>query len=76
MTRRIFRSIVLTAVLVLLLSSALLVNLPEGIDLSVAIRSLGNSLCSLESVHETWFLVDGKFVRNYGSVNVERPYTE
>ena len=58
------------------LSSALLVNLPEGIDLSVAIRSLGNSLCSLESVHETWFLVDGKFVRNYGSVNVERPYTE
>ena len=58
------------------LSSALLVNLPEGTDLSVAIRSLGNSLCSLASVHETWFLVDGKFVRNYGSVNVERPYTK
>lgn len=58
------------------LSSALLVNLPKDVELSAGIRALGKSLCSLESVSETWFLVDGKFVRNYGTVNIEKPYTE
>ena len=58
------------------LSSALLVNLPMDAELSAGIRALGQALCSLESVSETWFLVDGKFVRNYGSVNVESPYTD
>ena len=58
------------------LSSALLVNLPMDAELSAGIRALGQSLCSLESVSEAWFLVDGKFVRNYGAVNVERPYTD
>ena len=58
------------------LSSALLINLPADAELAAGIRALGESLCSLESVGETWFLVDGKFVRNYGSVNVESPYTD
>lgn len=58
------------------LSSAILeeTELPEK-ELSAAIEALGHSLCSLETVEETRFLVDGEFVRDYGSIDISEPYT-
>lgn len=55
------------------LSSALLEELPEDAQLHVALRALGRALCSLETVRETQFLVDGEFAQNYGPVNVADP---
>ena len=59
------------------LSSALLSELgdiqPEALE--KALTAVGKSLCSLESVTETRFLVDGEFVENYGPVSVSQPYT-
>ena len=42
--------------------------------LPVAIESIAKSLCSLESVHEVRFLVDGDFAQWYGAANVAAPY--
>lgn len=59
------------------LSSALLEELGEIQPeiLEKALTAVGKSLCSLGSVSEARFLVDGEFARQYGSVNVEEPYT-
>ena len=58
------------------LSSAQLEDLPETDALSAAMLSLQRSLCSLESVQEVRFLVDGEFARSYGPVNIAQPYSE
>lgn len=58
------------------LSSALLGNLPDDTQLPTAILALSKSLCSLDAVHETRFLVDGEFSRHYGSADISNPYTE
>ena len=42
--------------------------------LATALRALAKALCSLESVGEVRYLVDGEFADSYGSVNVARPY--
>ena len=58
------------------LSTALLEELPE-IDpaiLQKALEAVGKSLCSLENVSETCFLVDGEYAQEYGSVSVAEPY--
>lgn len=59
------------------LSSALLSELgdvrPEVLE--KALSAVAKSLCSLESISETRFLVDGEFVENYGPVSVSQPYT-
>lgn len=56
------------------LSSALLEELPPETQLFMPLRALAKSLCSLETVKETQFLVDGEFAESYGSVNVENPF--
>lgn len=59
------------------LSSALLEEL-EGIggaEIRQLLESIAQSLCSLERVSETRFLVDGEFARWYGPVNVAEPFT-
>lgn len=56
------------------LSSALLVDLPPDADLDRILRALGRSLCSLDSVSEVRFLVDGEFAQMYGTANVAVPY--
>lgn len=58
------------------LSSALLEELPPGTPLATAIQALGRSLCSLEAVGETRFLVDGEFAAYYGPVSIAEPFTE
>ena len=58
------------------LSSHLLEALPEGTDLSIALEAVGRTLCSLEPVTETRFLVDGEYAHDYGGVNISKPYTE
>lgn len=50
------------------LSSALLNEIEDPNVVTAALEALTNSLCSLESVGETRFLVDGEFSREYGSV--------
>ena len=57
------------------LSTAVLEELPAEADLAAAIQALGRSLCSLEAVGETRFLVDGEFAGYYGSVNITEPIT-
>ncbi|WP_298031404.1 GerMN domain-containing protein [uncultured Dysosmobacter sp.] len=57
------------------LSSALCEELPpEEADLATALEALARSLCSLESVSETQFLVDGVFASHYGGIDVAEPY--
>ena len=56
------------------LSSALLKSFPEDARLKMTIRGLAYSLCSLDAVEETQFLVDGEFVQSYGPVNIEDPF--
>lgn len=58
------------------LSSALLEELPPETPLSTPIQALGRSLCSLEAVDETRFLVDGEFAELYGSVSIAEPFTD
>ena len=58
------------------LSSALLEDYPE-LDSAVierALTAIGRSMCSLGSVSETRFLVDGEFVPLYGGVDISEPY--
>ena len=50
-------------------------GLSEDLPLGTALRSLSQSLCSLEAVSEVRFLVDGEFEERYGSVDVSEPYT-
>lgn len=57
------------------LSSALLGGLAEDQPLGTALRSLSQSLCSLDAVSEVRFLVDGEFEERYGSVDISEPYT-
>lgn len=57
------------------LSSSQLEDLPEDADLSVTLRALAMSLCSLDTVTEVRFLVDGDFAEEYGGVPVADPYT-
>ena len=57
------------------LSSALLGGLAEDLPLGTALRSLSQSLCSLDAVSEVRFLVDGEFEERYGSADVSEPYT-
>ena len=55
------------------LSSALL----EGLDsaaLSLALRAMDQSLCSLENVREVRWLVDGALASAYGGVSLAEPY--
>lgn len=58
------------------LSSQLLELLPEDAQLNVTLNALGKALCSLESVSETRFLVDGEYADYYGSAYIARAYTE
>lgn len=58
------------------LSSALLEDSPElgSAVIERALTAIGKSMCSLESVSETRFLVDGEFVAQYGGVDISEPY--
>lgn len=56
------------------LSSALLEGLEET-SLDTALRALSESLCSLDSVGEVRFLVDGEFEERYGGGNLAVPRT-
>lgn len=58
------------------LSSSVLDTLPEGTDLKRVLSALGMSLCSLETVEEVWFLVDGDLVPRYGGVAIQGPFTD
>ena len=57
------------------LSSAALPELTDEQALLTGMEALVRSLCSLESVEEVQFLVDGEFAQSYGAVPVEKPYT-
>lgn len=57
------------------LSSVLLDELEDLTALPQALEALGRSLCSLETVGEVRFLVDGEFARYYGPAEIETPYT-
>ena len=54
------------------LSSALLEGLAENVPLGTALQSLSQSLCSLDTVDEVRFLVDGEFEEHYTVNAVER----
>ena len=56
------------------LSSGMLETISGDGGLATALRALAKALCSLESVGEVRYLVDGEFADSYGSVNVARPY--
>ena len=56
------------------LSSSQLEALPPEADLHTAVASLAKSLCSLDTVGEVRFLVDGEFARLYGAVDISEPY--
>ena len=56
------------------LSSSQLEALPPEANLHTAVFSLARSLCSLGTVGEVRFLVDGEFARVYGTVNISEPY--
>lgn len=58
------------------LSSHLLELLPENARLNVALEALSKALCSLDTVTETRFLVDGEYANYYGSAYIARSYTE
>lgn len=56
------------------LSSAALPDLPRGVPVQTALWAIARSLCSLETVGEVQFLVDGEFTGTYASVMVATPY--
>lgn len=56
------------------LSSSQLETLEEGEDLSAALEALARSLCSLDTVEEVRFLVDGDFAAEYGGASIADPY--
>ena len=53
----------------------LLEEFPDETTLRLTVRSLGTSLCSLETVDEVRFLVDGEFTPKYGTADIEDAYT-
>jgi len=58
------------------LSSGLLEEIPEDAQMQIALDALAKSLCSLKTVDEVRFLVDGEFANVYGTVDVSHPYME
>lgn len=56
------------------LSSTQLETLPEDADLGLTLEALARSLCSLDTVDEVRFLVDGDFAEEYGGVSIADPY--
>ena len=58
------------------LSSGLLPELPEEAGLDTALSALAQSLCALDTVEETRFLVDGEFAVSYGDADVSQPFHE
>ena len=58
------------------LSSGHLETLEEAADLQRAIDAIAASLCSLESVEEVRFLVDGDFAESYGTADISNAYTD
>lgn len=56
------------------LSSAALTALQEHTALDMAIQAMARSLCSLKTVQEVQYLVDGEFTGNYGSLSIAQPY--
>lgn len=57
------------------LSSVVLDELEDTTALPWALEALGRSLCSLDTVGEVRFLVDGEFAESYGPVRIGTPYT-
>ncbi|WP_295585734.1 GerMN domain-containing protein [uncultured Oscillibacter sp.] len=58
------------------LSSAVLGELESTDGVPLALEALARSLCSLESVEEVQFLVDGEYADTYGPAAVRAPFTE
>ncbi len=56
------------------LSSSQLETLPEETDMPVILQALAMSLCSLDTVSEVRFLVDGDFASEYGGASIADPY--
>lgn len=58
------------------LSSSVLEKNPELDPLAIeqALIAIGKSMCSLESISETRYLVDGEFMQTYGQVDISKPY--
>lgn len=56
------------------LSSSLLGSFGGDVSPGTALRALARSLCSLDTVSEVRFLVDGEFAERYGAADVSRPY--
>ena len=58
------------------LSSHLAELLPEDVQIDVTLQALAGSLCSLDSVVEVRFLVDGEYADYYGTAYIAKAYTE
>jgi len=58
------------------LSSLLTDVIEDTSRISTALRALGGSLCSLDTVEEVRYLVDGEAANRYGFVDISEPYTE
>ena len=58
------------------LSSHLAELLPEDVQIDVTLQALAGSLCSLDSVVEVRFLVDGEYADHYGTADIAKAYTE
>lgn len=58
------------------LSSALLPELPPETALPEVLQAMARSLCSLDTVSEVRFLVDGEFARLYGNASIAKPFLE
>ena len=56
------------------LASSALPDLPRGGPIQTALEAIAWSLCSLDTVDEVQFLVDGEFTGTYGSVVVAAPF--
>lgn len=58
------------------LSSGLLDTVKGDIGLEAALQALAKSLCSLDSVQEVRYMVDGEFTKYYGQADVSRSFSE
>ena len=56
------------------LSSSQLETLPGETDMPMILQALALSLCSLDTVSEVRFLVDGDFAAEYGGASIADPY--
>ena len=56
------------------LSSSQLETLPDETDMPMILQALALSLCSLDTVSEVRFLVDGDFAAEYGGASIADPY--